>query len=195
MILNYLQTHWIEIVGVVLSLIYLYLSIKAKVGLWLFGILSSVFYIVVFFDAKLYADLSLNVYYVLISIYGWINWHRNSNSDPNQLTTTLLTRKLVIQLAAATVAFYIIYYLVLSRCTDSNVPKVDALVGALSVTGTWMLAKKLIENWLVWIAVDAICIGLYLYKDLYPTAALFVVYTLMAGIGYWQWKKNAIIAN
>lgn len=147
---------------------------------------------VVFFDAKLYADLSLNFYYVIISIYGWINWHRTTTSTADQLTTSRLTPKLLVQLTAATVIFYVLYFVVLSRFTDSNVPRIDALVGALSITGTWMLAKKLLENWLVWIAVDALCIGLYLYKDLYPTAILFVIYTIMAGVGYWQWKKNAI---
>lgn len=191
MILNYFQTHWIELVGAVLSLIYLYLSIKARVSLWFFGIISSVFYIVVFFDAKLYADLTLNLYYVIISIYGWINWHRNTVSNAGRLVVAPLTRKLLLQLLVATLLFYVLYYVILSRFTDSNVPKIDALVGALSIIGTWMLAKKLIENWLVWIVADAICIGLYLYKELYPTAILFVIYTIMAGLGYWQWKKNA----
>lgn len=156
--------------------------------MWFFGIVSSVFYCIVFFDAKLYADMSINIYYVVVSIYGWINWSKNTGSSTTAIAT--LNKKLLIQLCIATALVYLIYFVVLNHFTDSSVPKTDALVGALSIIGTWMLAKKLIENWLVWIAVDAICIGLYLYKGLYPTVLLFVIYTAMAVVGYWQWKKN-----
>jgi len=172
-----------------LSLVYIFLSIKAKVSLWFFGIISSVFYIVVFFYSKLYADLSLNVYYVVVSIYGWINWHTRENSDTTSLHIAPFSRKLALKLAIVTVGVYIIYYLVLSKLTDSTVPKTDALVGALSIVGTWMLARKLIENWIVWIVADALCVGLYFYKGLYPTAILFIIYTLMAAVGYWEWKR------
>ena len=189
-VLIYAQTHWIEIVGAILSLIYLYQSIKAKVSLWFFGIISSLFYIVVFFQTKFYADMSLQFYYVIISIYGWINWKRGEKGNNEELPTIELTKKLLFILILATIGIYIIYYQILSRFTDSTIPKSDALVGALSVVGTWMLAKKLIENWLVWIAADALCVGLYIYKDLYPTAILFIIYTTMAAVGYWQWKKT-----
>jgi len=190
MILEYIKTNWIEIVGAILSLIYIYLSIKAKVSLWFFGIISSVFYIVVFFDSKLYADLSLNLYYVVVSIYGWINWHSTENSDTISLRIAPFSRKLALKLVIATLGIYIIYCLVLSKLTDSTVPKIDALVGALSIVGTWMLARKLIENWIVWIVADGLCVGLYFYKGLYPTAILFIIYTLMAAVGYWEWKKS-----
>lgn len=188
--LIYAQTHWIEIIGAILSLIYLYLSIKAKVSLWFFGIISSVFYSVVFFQTKFYADMSLQFYYVFISIYGWINWKRGEKGNKQELPASKLTKKLTLILIFSTIGIYLIYYLILSQFTDSTIPKSDALVGALSVIGTWMLAKKLIENWLVWIAADALCVGLYIYKDLYPTAVLFLIYTVMAAVGYWQWKKT-----
>lgn len=189
-VLNYAQIHWIEIVGAILSLIYIDLSIRAKVSLWFFGIISSLFYIVVFFQTKFYADMSLQFYYVFISIYGWTNWKKGESGNKKELPTTKLTKKLTLILILATIGIYYIYYVILSRYTDSMIPKSDALVGALSVVGTWMLAKKLIENWLVWIAADALCVGLYLYKEMYPTTILFVIYTVMAAVGYWQWKKT-----
>ncbi len=194
MIQNYLQIHWIEIIGAILSLIYLYLSIKAKVSLWFFGIISSLFYIVVFYQTKFYADMSLQFYYVFISIYGWRNWKKGGNGNL-ELPTAKLTAKLSLILFWATILIYFIYFLILSRFTDSTIPKSDALVGALSVVGTWMLAKKLIENWLVWIAADALCVGLYIYKELYPTAILFIIYSVMAIVGYWQWKKKLKICQ
>lgn len=190
MFLTYLQTNWIEITGAILSLIYLDLSIRQKVSLWFYGIVSSLFYIVIFFQAKFYADMSLQFYYVVISIYGWIIWKNGESENGDESPTNQLSKRLMLHLALATGLIYLVYYLILSSFTDSTIPKADSLVGALSVVGTWMLARKLIENWLVWIVADALCVALYVYKGLYPTAILFVIYTLMAGVGYWQWKKK-----
>ncbi len=188
MILNYILKNWIEIVGALLSLIYLYLSINQRVSLWFYGIISSLFYIVVFYNSKLYADMSLQFYYVIISIYGWINWKTIKNDSNVELNIIRITKKDIIISIFATVIIYFMYYLVLAKYTDSIIPKSDALVGALSIIGTWMLAKKYIENWLVWIVADSLCIGIYAFKGLYPTVILFVIYTLMAYIGYKKWK-------
>jgi nicotinamide mononucleotide transporter len=188
--LTYFQTNWVEIVGAILSLIYLYLSIKQKISLWFYGIISSLFYIFVFFQNKLYADLSLQLYYVVISIYGWINWKQGKLGKSKDLPATRITKRFILISIIATGLVYFAYYVVLLKFTDSNVPKSDALVGALSIIGTWMLAKKFLENWLVWIVADGLCIGLYIYKSLYPTVILFIIYTVMAGVGYWQWKKT-----
>jgi len=193
MILEYIKTNWIEIVGAILSLIYLYLSIKQKLSLWFFGIISSLFYIVIFFQTKFYADMSLQFYYVVISIYGWINWKHGDDLAGKEMPAAQLTKRLFVNLCIATGLIYIIYYFILSRFTDSTIPKADSIVGALSIVGTWMLARKLIENWIVWIVADGLCVGLYFYKGLYPTAILFIIYTLMAAVGYWEWKKSPSI--
>lgn len=190
MILNYIETNWIEIAGAILSLIYIYLSIKQQVSLWFFGIISSLFYIVVFFQTKFYADMSLQFYYVIISIYGWINWKKGNTESGEELPATKITKKFILISIIATGLIYLIYYIVLAKFTDSTIPKSDALVGALSIIGTWMLARKFIENWLVWIAADGLCVGLYIYKGLYPTVILFIIYTVMAWVGYQQWKKT-----
>ena len=189
-IINYISKNWIEITGVILSLIYLYLSIRQKVGLWFFGIISSIFYTVVFVESGLYADMSLQVYYIAISIYGWIHWKKGHISQKEEIPATFMASKDWIIAGIGTVVVCLLYYFILTRYTDSTVPVTDSIVGALSVVGTWMLAKKFIENWLVWIVADAICVGLYIYKDLYPTSVLNVIYTIMAGVGYWQWKKG-----
>lgn len=189
-IVEYILKNWIEIIGVILSLVYLYLSIRQKVGLWFFGIISSFFYTVVFIKSGLYADMSLQVYYIAISIYGWIHWKKGHISQKEEIPATFMARKDWIIAGIGTIVVYLLYYFILTRYTDSTVPVTDSIVGALSVVGTWMLAKKFIENWLVWIVADAICVGLYIYKDLYPTSVLNVIYTIMAGVGYWQWKKG-----
>lgn len=189
-LINYLVDNWIEITGAVLSLIYLYLSIKEKIGLWIFGFLCSAFYIVVFFDSKFYADMSLQVYYLIMSVYGWIHWHRKSNTETSALPISQINKNQYKIYGAAIIVVYAAYYFVLKRFTDSTIPITDSVVGALSVAATWMLAKKKIENWLLWIVADGLAVGLFIYKDLYPTAILFVVYTLMAVSGYFQWRKT-----
>lgn len=190
--MEYFINNWVEVVGAILSLIYLYLSIREKSALWVFGFLSSALYIFVFFESKLYADMSLNFYYLGVSIYGWINWHRKTGKeDDSVLPVTWITgKKQISEYVIGILAVYLAYYLVLEFLTDSPIPVADSIVGALSIIATWMLAKKKIENWLVWIVVDAFAAGLYFYKGLYPTAVLFIVYTIMAGVGYYQWKKG-----
>lgn len=190
MFLNYIQTNWIELVGAILSLIYLYLSIKQKISLWIFGFLSSAFYIVVFFDTGFYADMSLQLYYLAVSVYGWINWKQGMQKSGHELHATKTSKRLSVQLLVSTVIIYGVYYIILTKYTDSTIPISDSFVGALSVIGTWMLARKLIENWLVWIVANGIATGLFFYKELYPTAILFIIYTVMAVVGYWQWRKT-----
>jgi nicotinamide mononucleotide transporter len=134
--------------------------------------------------------MSLQFYYVVISIYGWINWKHGDDVAGKEMPAAQLTKRLFVNLCIATGLIYIIYYFILSRFTDSTIPKADSVVGALSIVGTWMLARKLIENWIVWIVADGLCVGLYFYKGLYPTAILFIIYTFMAAVGYWEWKKS-----
>lgn len=191
-ILQYIVQHSVEILGTILCLVYLYLSIKERIGLWIFGFLSSALYIIVFFESKFYADMSLQVYYLAVSVYGWLMWKRKTgNSDSSdKLQVSFLSTRQMIQYLASVIAVYFIYYLILKYATDSTIPIMDSLVGALSVVATWMLTRKKIENWLLWILADAVATGLFAYKQLYPTAILYLIYTVMAFVGYYEWKKN-----
>ena len=175
--------------GAIFSLIYLYLSITQKISLWIFGFLASAFYTVVFFQTKFYADMSLQFYYLAISVYGWINWKHGPQQTGNELPATSTPKRMIFPLLLASIFIYSAYYIILSRFTDSTIPISDSLVGVLSVIATWMLARKFIENWLVWIVADALATGLFFYKELYPTGIIFIIYTLMAVVGYFQWKK------
>ncbi len=190
-ILEYLQNNWLEVTGAILSLVYLFFSIRANSILWIFGFISSALYVAVFFNAKFYAEMSLYSYYLFVSVYGWINWHKKSEESNHELPITrIVGAKQIFQYISATIAIYITYYLVLEYLTDSPIALADSVVGALSIIATWMLAKKKIENWLVWIVVDAFAAGFYFSKELYPTAILFVIYTIMAVVGYRQWKRS-----
>ena len=189
-VIAYLQANWIELAGSVLSIIYLYLSIKQRVSLWIFGFLCSLLYVVVFFQSKFYADMSLQFYYLGVSAFGWISWKAGKPKNRKELPvkrTTPLSGAIILVIA---LVLYFLYYFILSKYTDSPLPKADAFTTALSIVATWMLARKMIEHWWLWIIVDSVSAGLYFYRALYPTAILFVIYTIMAIIGYLQWKKS-----
>lgn len=194
MFLSYIQNNWVEILGTILSLIYLYLSVKQRASLWIFGFLCSVLYTVVFFQSKFYADMTLQVYYMVVSVYGWINWKSSKNKTEKELPISRVPVKIIPYLLLITAAIFFAYYFVLLQ-TDSPLPKADSFTTALSIVATWMLAKKYIEYWIVFIIVDAVSAGLYFYKDLYPTAILFVFYTIMAVVGYFEWRKTMLQNN
>lgn len=187
----------IEILGVVAALVYLYFSIKQKIWLWPFGILTSSFYIFIFFSNRLYADTGLQVYYLVISMYGWYYWLFGGNKGAfKQPRVSRITRHQAVRLFLATLLIYatlvlgLIYIPEFLDIPASDLPLWDALTTAASIVATWMLARKILEHWLVWIVVDAISMGLYIYKGLLLTAGLFLIYTLLAIVGFYQWKKD-----
>lgn len=190
-ILEWLFSNKIELLGAILGLIYIYFSIRQNILTWPTGLLTSAFYVVVFLRSGFYADMGLQVYYVVISIYGWYFWLKGKrNVKENQLPVRTTSIKIWINLGGIFVIIFVAILYILLKFTDSTVPYLDTLTTALSIVATWMLAKKYIEHWLIWIFVDVLSIGLYIYKSLWPTVILFTVYTAMAFIGYVEWKKD-----
>jgi len=188
---SWLQEHYVEILGVVFSVLYLLLSIRQNILLWPAGMISALLYMAVFFHSKFYADMGLNAYYFFISIYGWILWKKGGKGKEERPVSRIGRRTALFLLAITALAFLGIAFL-LKNYTDSPIPYWDALTTAMSFTATWMLARKILEHWIVWIVVDVISMALYLYRGLYPTMILFAIYTTMAVIGYIEWKKAQI---
>ena len=187
--ISWLGAHYVEILGVIFSILYLFFSIRQNILLWPLGIASALLYMVVFYQSKFYADMGLNGYYVVISIYGWILWKRGSREGESGLPVSRLGKRNAVVLLVITAAAFGIIGMILDRYTDSPVPYWDAFTTAVSFTATWMLARKILENWILWIIVDAVSMGLYLYRGLYPTLLLFAIYTTMAVIGYLKWFR------
>jgi len=181
--------HYIEVCGTLTGFLYLGFSIKQHFLTWPVGLLNALFYIAVFLTSKIYADMTLQFYYVAISIYGWWNWLHGKGPD-HILEVTRTSRTLWVKLFAFSVLLFVIISYLLVKFTDSQVPFWDGLTTALSIVATWMLAKKKIEHWLIWILVDSLSVGLFIYKELYPTTLLFVVYTMLAIYGYSEWRKD-----
>ena len=187
---SWLGAHAVEILGVILSIAYLIFSIRQNILLWPLGIASALLYMVVFYQSKFYADMGLNGYYVVISIYGWILWKKGSSESGAGLPVSRIGKRHALILLLITAMAFTGIGVILDRFTDSPVPYWDAFTTALSFTATWMLARKILENWILWIIVDAVSMALYLYRGLYPTLFLFAIYTTMAVIGYLKWKQS-----
>ena len=191
--IKWLSGNYIELLGAILGFAYIFFSIRQSILTWPVGLLTSIIYVWVFFNTKLYADMGLQLYYVVISIYGWYEWVKGkstSSGGKEALKISRLSLKLGLVLSFTSVAVCLLMWFVLKNYTDSTVPFADSLATALSIVATWMLALKILEHWLVWIFVDAFSIGLFWYKELYPTVVLFVIYTVMAVVGFIEWKKE-----
>ena len=184
--------NYLEIVGTFVGLIYLWLEYRASVYLWIASIIMPLIYVFVYYDAGLYADLGINIYYILASVYGLLCWQfkkTKKQDSTNELAITHTPKQLYPQLFITSVILIVAIALLLREFTDSTVPWTDSFTTALSVVAMWMLAKKYVEQWLVWIIVDVVCCVLYVYKGLYFTSGLYAIYTLIAYFGYIKWKQ------
>ncbi|MDH6343177.1 nicotinamide mononucleotide transporter [Parabacteroides sp. PFB2-12] len=191
----------LEYFGVITGLLYLLLEIKQHRAMWVVGFLTSLTYVFVFFFAKVYADMGLNIYYVVISIYGFMQWSRQKNAvqaeekkEESIVYKHITPWMFVGVLVAIGILFFLIWY-VLAHYTDSPIPVGDAFTTAASIVATWMLAKCIIEHWGFWIVINLVSVYLYWLRDLYPTMFLYLCYALLPIIGWYTWKKKGIKAG
>ena len=180
---------WIEIVAVVVSAIGVYLSVRQNIWSWPVGIVGVSLYIVVFFGAKLYADMGLQVVYVVISLYGWYEWLYGGPGRTTLPVTRARPRHYII-LAVLGVTGAWVTGMLLGRHTDASLPSLDSALTSASLVAQWMMTRKLLECWIVWVAADVVYVGMFIHKELYPTAVLYVVFTGLAAWGYFQWKAT-----
>lgn len=189
-IFTWIAGNKIELLGTFLGVLYIFFSIKQNILTWPTGLITSALYVSVFFNSKLYADMGLQVYYVIISIYGWYFWLKGKKvKDSAHVPVKRVRKQLWIKLTLISILIYFAILLLLNF-TDSDIAHLDAFTTALSIVATWMLARKYLEHWLIWIFVDLFSSGMYVYKNLWPTAILFLVYTVMAYVGYKEWEKD-----
>ena len=181
---------YLEIFGTIVGLIYLWLEYRASIYLWIASIIMPAIYIFVYYGAGLYADAGINVYYLLAAIYGWIFWTFGGKKyEKGELPITHTPTRFILPLTLVFIVAFIIIAWILISFTDSSVPFLDSFTTALSIIGMWMLARKYVEQWLVWIGVDIVSSGLYVYKELNFTAALYALYTIIAIFGFLKWKR------
>lgn len=180
----------LEIIGTVVGLIYIYQEYKASIWLWLTGIVMPIIYLVVYYEAQLYADFGMQVYYIIAGLYGFLYWKFSNKEKQKKLAITHLPRRYLIPLIVIFIALWFVLYTVLVHFTNSNVPLYDSFGNAVSILGLWALSKKYIEQWLFWIIADIELAVLYAYKDIPFTAGLYALYVILAIIGYRKWKAE-----
>lgn len=193
----WITDHYFELIAASLGFIAIFLQIKQNVWYWFVSIIMVSMYIFIYIQAKLYADMSLQIYYLLISFYGWYMWLFGKKVNNHNTRLEVSNTSLGLGIFLLTLSFLLFFLIawILIQFTNSDLPYWDSFTTSLSFIATWMLARKKIENWLVWIVVDAVSVGIYIYKSLYPTAVLFLFLTILAYVGYKKWEEDLKIQD
>jgi nicotinamide mononucleotide transporter len=189
MISDWFFENWVEVIAAILGVIGVWLTAKQKIWCWPVGLLNVILSLYVFFVTKLYADVVLQIFYLVMTIYGWYNW-RFGGKNNTELKVSQIRSKLMFTLVLISVIFIVFTGYLFSKYTDAALPYWDATVAVWGVIGTYVQAKKMIENWIIWILNDLLCTGIYLYKHLYAFTALYFIFVLLAVYGYMEWKKD-----
>jgi nicotinamide mononucleotide transporter len=194
-VMQWIEMHYIKIfewLATITGFLYIYYTIREDTRLWIYGIISSAFFAWVFFKSLIYANSLLYIYYVIIGFYGWYAWSRSEKESDKEAKLTIhrSSAKMLIAYIAASVILAIPVYFILRKFSDSDAPLIDAVLTTGGMVATWMLTRKLIEQWIFWIVIDLIWCGLMIYKGMYPTLLLFMAYTILAFKGYSEWKKE-----
>ena len=193
----------LEILGFSVGLLYLWWEYHADWRLWYASMVMPAISMWIYFSKGIYADFAINIYYLVIAIYGYIVWTRgyrkvgkqkivdNVDSDDNSkhLLITNIPGTMLLACVAVFIALWLGLYMILKYLTDSTVPIPDAFTTAMSIVGMWMLARKYLQQWIVWILVDAVCACLYWYKGIPLYGILYAIYTVIAFFGYRKWRR------
>ena len=197
----------LELFGVVFGFIYLYLEIVQKKGMWLVGFLMAAVYAVVYFQQEVYASMGFQIYYVLVSIYGFLQWGKDKllagagevslQGVPESDTSQIIYRKIPFKvflfsvlIYAAVVSFMV---LVLGKFTDDPMPFADSSITVVSAIATFWLSKSYREQWLAWLVVNTFTVTMCLRIGLYPTAVLYFVNAVASIYGYLHWKRKGVL--
>jgi nicotinamide mononucleotide transporter len=177
----------IEVAAAAFGIASVYLSARQNVWNWPLGIINVALYIIVFYGAKLYADMGLQAVYVVLAAYGWWHW-LHGGANHGTLPVSRVPPREIILLAIAFLAATAVLSTLLARTTDASLPLADSALTAASLVAQYMMTRKYVECWLVWIVADAAYVALFVYKALVPTAALYLVFTVLAIVGWRQWR-------
>ena len=179
----------IEIVAAVIGIIYVWLEIKANMWLWPVGVILPFFYMYISFVGEVYGNIFVNIYYLIAAIWGWWVWHRRSSDTPQEDRIAFAPRRTAGILLALAVVGIAGLTPVFRHFMDSPYPFWDAAATVVAFVGMWLLAKKYMENWYCWIASNAIFCVLFALQGFHVTCGFFAIYTVMAVVGYFNWRK------
>jgi nicotinamide mononucleotide transporter len=187
--IDYLQQNWLENIGIITSLICIYLNTQQNVWGWFWAIVSSAIYSIIFYQARLFSDMGLQGVFIILSIYGWFSWKFGSIEK-----TVLSVSRISLKISIICLIFFGIFTLtsgyLFSQYSQASLPYLDSSLTAISLIATWMTARKYLENWILWIFANIIYVGMYLYKGLNGTAILYALLIVLAVKGYKDWSRT-----
>lgn len=184
------QQAW-EVLAVLLAIAYLVLAIRQNIWCWAAAAISTSLYLFIMYDSKLYMQSLLQLYYVGMAAYGWYHW-RHPQTEGEQLPVTTWPLRYHVFAIGAVLLLALLSGELLARYSDAALPFMDSFTAIGAIIATFMVARKVLENWIYWFVIDAVSIGLYLGRDLYFTAGLFAVYLVMIVIGYRSWRASML---
>ena len=177
----------LEIFAVIFALLYLFLAMKQNIACWYAAFISTLIYIIIYWDVSLYMESLLNFYYLLMAIYGWINWNKKSQIDKNYVISWSYQNHIVVILLILILTVISGFSL---QKTDAVYPYLDSFTTWASVITTFMVAQKILSNWIFWIIINSVAIFLNFDRELYLTVILLMIYQVMSIYGYYQWRKS-----
>lgn len=179
-----------EVIGFVTGALNVWLVTRENIWSWPVGLVNASFYAVVFMRTGLYSDTGLQVVYFVLSLYGWWHWWRGG-PDRAPVVVTRVPLRLWFTLALITTAAWFVLSSITKRIPGAAMPHLDAALVSVSLVAMWMMTRKLLENWILWIVVDMIYIGLFINRGLRLTAVLYTVFLALALLGFFKWKRSA----
>ena len=191
-IVNYLAENWLEIAGTVSTVLGIWLTTRRLLICWPVVLAADLIYLDVFYRARLFSDSLLQIFFVAFTLYGWWHWWRGVREEGEVRVVPLPLRGWIAGLAAGAVGSVLLGWL-MSRI-GAALPHLDATLTSYSLVASWWQARKHIANWWLWIAVDVVYIGEYVYKGLGPTAVLYAGLVMLAGMGLWDWNRAPVNA-
>ncbi len=186
---NVLNTTWLEIVAVLFGLASVWYAKKENILVYPTGIVNVLIFVYICFNAGLYADMGINFFYFLMSVYGWYMWTRKIDTGKHLAISKCSFYGHVFNIISSVVLFLILYF-VLNNYTDSDVPAWDSFTTAVFIVAMYLMARKKIEHWIAWIIGNVVSIPLYFYKDLVFTSFQYTVFLILAILGYIEWKNK-----
>ncbi|RZH14258.1 nicotinamide riboside transporter PnuC [Acinetobacter pittii] len=178
----------LEIFAVLISLIGVGLTVIRNMWCWLFNFFAFVLYAYLFYEFKLYGETILQFFFMVVNFYGFYYWLKGKQQDHDIRIEPIAVQTAIIQMIIASIGG-LLFGLVLKNFTDAAVPMLDSQLAAFSLLATYWTSRKHIATWILWVFVDIIYVGMFIYKDLFLTAALYAAFVLMAAYGWYQWEK------
>jgi nicotinamide mononucleotide transporter len=177
-----------EVTAALMGVAYILLAAKESQWCWFFAFISTVIYTVLFWEGQLPMQALLNFYYIGMAIYGFCLWQQHGKADENLMITSWpYSKHLLFVMIGVVISASVTYYLQLTKQSQS--PALDAYTTVFAVMNTWLMARKILQNWLYWVVIDAAAVVLYIQTNYYATAVLFVINTILAIAGYLNWLK------